>query len=752
MNKLFQSLLFACIAVNLVSCAATKKTQELNEWYSQSEKQSIWQANHIKGSYRKSHANYLTIKKLNLLTGTHNIQPLSEAFEKMSAIESEYSSRLKTYQEKAHPIQAIWQSTDKITEGEDNWSSTETFITYSNQELTELDQLYNQYLTAESEFNSTLNSREFEIFSRRLPKTDKAIDRVLAEYQREQEKQKYTLTFNQTLITNMQEAISKSNLSFEAFLDLANKEDFIKKQQSLFQRPSHLRRTNFVVSDNTHSQLDSVLEQHLNKDSFVLAATSYSQKITTAQQASKELPLIGETSNFKSINRYLSSSNQTKINQIFQVQRTRLFDRDIIQTSEISLNQIAQRRYTPTEQLKRRIQHHLTFTKQYKDLLDQPEIQQHLDQAQQQRIALLDQIKKQRLQMIRNAASFNELNFFYQEVVTIDDTTTAPAMALKAAQKHTYQKVTEFKPTDSSENLDVNSFNSANLALKTELTGLYLGDFSNSRLTPNTTLSSMLFSNYLKAYSNICPQYLPKNKVPITKAVCDTERVTKNGWGQVVSRNCIKWADVPTGMYADPKLYQASIEQSRQAGLKLIGSALLSSDITAKFSAFRDEQTLQSDMRNLIKNNQCNNAGLQRFEDNLYRFTTKQKPLTLKRGTQLADLAVFYQADLNHQNINTQQLANALVKENAKTWLMNRYSDRSLQLVNTSSNPEDNSINEILASYRYGTAFGGGYNGKVRITFADKMPECLYFSDNAHSCRPASKIITNQYERGRYNK
>jgi len=751
MKLSLNNLMMICLALILSSCAATKKTDELNEWYFENQRQSVWQSSRIQSSFDKSHANYLTIQKLTKITESTPSHDLIQTFEEMSQIKTDYSTRLKLYRAKAKAVRQIWRSTDKITEGEENWNTTNEFLTYSDQELAELDTLYNNYFLVEAKFNRILNSKEFSAYNRRLPKTTKAINNVLAEYERQQEKENYTLRFNDNVIAAMTRKLETTKYQFNDLLKLADKDSLIEHQQNTFNRPKHLRRVRFEITSDTQRQLDTLLSQHINTH-IVAAAQQYVKEIQSPRQASKELPLIDKKSKFKALYPYVSADNRNTVNQAFQTQRSKLFNQAIILPSQAGLTQIEQQGYQPTEQLKKRIQHHLAFTKHYKDLLDQPEIQQHLKQAQQQRIALLDQIKEQRLQMIRNAASFNELNFFYQEVVTKDDATTAPAMALKAAQKRTYQKVTEFKPTYSSTNLDVNSFNNANLALKTELTGLYLGDFSNSRLAPNTTLSSMLFSNYLKAYSNLCPQYLPQNKVPITKAVCDTERVTKNGWGQVVSRNCIKWVDVPTGMYADPKLYQASIEQSRQAGLKLIGSALLSSDVTAKFSAFRDEQTLQSDMHKLIKNNQCNTAGLQRFEDNLYRFATKQSPLTLKSGTQLANLAVFYQADLNYQNINTQHLANALVKENARTWLMNRYSDGSLQVINTTSNPEDNSLKEILAGYRYGTAFGGGYNGKVRITFADKIPKCLYFADNRGSCRAASKIITNQYERGRYNK
>lgn len=751
MRLSLKNLLLICLALILSSCAATKKTDELNEWYFENQRQSVWQSSRLQSSFDKSHANYLTIKKLTKITELNPPHDLTQTFDEMSQIKKDYSTRLKLYRTKAKAVRQIWRSTDKITEGEENWNTTDEFLTYSNQELVELDTLYDHYFLVEAKFNRILNSKEFSAYSRKLPQTTKAVTNVLAEHEKQQEIENYTKRFNENVIAAMTRKLETTKYRFNDLLKLADKDSLIEQQQRTFIRPKHLRRARFELTSDTQRQLDILLSQHINTH-IVTAALQYAKQIQSPRQASKELPLIDKQSKFKALYPYVSADNRNTVNQAFQTQRKKLFNQAIILPSQTILSQIEQQGDQPTEQLKKRIQHHLAFTTQYKDLLDQTEIQQHLHQAQQQRVTLLNQIKEQRLQMIRNASSFKELNLFYQEVVTADDANTTPAMALKAAQKRTYQKVTEFKPVFSSANLDVNSFNSANLALKTELTGLYLGDFSNSRLTPNTTLSSMLFSNYLKAYSNLCPQYLPQNKVPITKAVCDTERVTKNGWGQVVSRNCIKWIDVPTGMYADPTLYQASIEQSRQAGLKLIGSALLSSDVTAKFSAFRDEQTLHSDMQKLIKNNLCSSAGLQRFEDNLYRFTTKQTPLTLNRGTKLADLALFYQADLDYQNIHTQQLANALVKENARTWLMNRYSDGSLQVIDTTNNPEDNSLKEILAGYHYGTAFGGGYKGKVRITFADKIPECLYFADNANSCRPASKIISNQYERGRYNK
>jgi len=299
--------------------------------------------------------------------------------------------------------------------------------------------------------------------------------------------------------------------------------------------------------------------------------------------------------------------------------------------------------------------------------------------------------------------------------------------------------------------LNVNSFTSKGLNYESELMAIYLGDFKHARLKRGGLAVSGMFRKYLKAYGTFCDAYLPKDKVPITVRECARERVTTNGYGAETDRTCVEWVDVPTGLYADPDLYYSSNRASRQAGKQVVGTMFNFNDPYGSRALVDDAVSLGNDMENLVKKNKCNSIGLRRFGKNLSRFVENESPLMLPGKQTLASTMSSQPVSFNAASINIKSLIDDLILENSKGWMMNRYRSGSVSNLVVRSRNSNGSPRRVTADYQY-TGMGNTYKGNVALTFANNMPQCLFFSDAPKTCRHPSRGIINKYERGKYSK
>lgn len=96
------------------------------------------------------------------------------------------------------------------------------------------------------------------------------------------------------------------------------------------------------------------------------------------------------------------------------------------------------------------------------------------------------------------------------------------------------------------------------------ITKIFEGDFVNIDLDRTDNRFGILFGQYLEAFARYCSAALPRNKVEMTRQRCVTERVTKNGFGTEISRTCIEYETVGTGLFAKPALYDARNTVNRQ--------------------------------------------------------------------------------------------------------------------------------------------------------------------------------------------
>lgn len=303
-----------------------------------------------------------------------------------------------------------------------------------------------------------------------------------------------------------------------------------------------------------------------------------------------------------------------------------------------------------------------------------------------------------------------------------------------------------FKTARSASELSVSSFTSEGLNYETELMAIYLGDFKNSRLEKNSTGLSDLFNKYVNAYGKYCDAYLPSNKVAITYSKCATEKVTKNGWGTVTNTSCVRWVQVATGLYADPKLYNSSNKLSSNASNKMLGK-VFSGDPFASRALIDDVLSVGNDMSNLVQKNKCDNAGLKRFENNLYRFVEGKTPLLLPGKETLASTRNIKHTNFDSANLNLAELINDLIIGNSKGWMMNRYLSGSVSNIRKGRNNAGSG--SVTASYGF-YSVQKKETGTVTLTFNNDLPACLYFFDAPQTCRKPSRRIINKYEKGQY--
>jgi hypothetical protein len=299
--------------------------------------------------------------------------------------------------------------------------------------------------------------------------------------------------------------------------------------------------------------------------------------------------------------------------------------------------------------------------------------------------------------------------------------------------------------------LTPNSFKTKNLNLETAITGLYLGDFAHIRMESDSIEFGTLFGSYLNTYARRCESFLPANRVEMTRQECATERVTRNGYGVEISRTCVEYREVGTGLYADPDLYAAQRRVDANATRKLLSGSLMDLMNNAVGTAMRgiDATTAAGrDMDSLLEMNSCSSPALKRFQENMRRFAVGETPLLLAGSETLASVRTT-PSPSNFKDGNYAKLIDDLITDNSQGWMMNRYVRGSVSDAAVASRDQSGRPWRLRADYLF-DGFNGRAKGSVIVEFTDGLPHCLYFSDFPSTCRSASPRIVTAYENGRY--
>lgn len=86
---------------------------------------------------------------------------------------------------------------------------------------------------------------------------------------------------------------------------------------------------------------------------------------------------------------------------------------------------------------------------------------------------------------------------------------------------------------------------------------IFQGDFLNIPFGRDNMNFAILFNAYLTSYASRCDGSLPPDKIELKRRECAKESVTKNGYGVEISRTCVEWVMVSTGLYASREMYDA---------------------------------------------------------------------------------------------------------------------------------------------------------------------------------------------------
>lgn len=311
-------------------------------------------------------------------------------------------------------------------------------------------------------------------------------------------------------------------------------------------------------------------------------------------------------------------------------------------------------------------------------------------------------------------------------------------------------------PTDKLEMFNVGEqsmvFNTDGLYFAEFYDYIYRGHFENIELKREDMQFLMIFEQYLRAYGRQCPTNLPANKVEIMNLVCAREEVTRNGYGTEISRVCIEWKSVGSGLYARPDLYNAKqvVEniQSANALQTTIAMIIDPNAMGNSVDLVHKAKGLQNDMSQIFTLNPCNSAGIKRFEENLKLFALN-KPAVRMQGS--SKYAVMKESGGPSGSQNFNKLFNDLIADQARTWSFNRYEPSSISNVTIQSTDTKGRPTEALAYYRY-KGFGNSANGWARISFTNGLPKCIYFFDFPNNCKTPSSSIVASYAQGNYAK
>lgn len=293
---------------------------------------------------------------------------------------------------------------------------------------------------------------------------------------------------------------------------------------------------------------------------------------------------------------------------------------------------------------------------------------------------------------------------------------------------------------------NIPGFSAKGLNYEIELTDIYMGNFEDVPFERENIFFNNLLSAYVSEYAKNCASYLPPDKIQLTRQECSQEQVTKNGFGMIISRNCISYRTVGTGYYAAPNMY-AAMEALQQFHLDNVLTMIGHDDGLGMAARMSGElKAVQMDMAALIKMNGCDSPGLKQFQENLRLFALGHDPIRLetliaKRKEDKTEIA---------GNQDVKSLVEDLVYENSRQWNFNRYQKGSVDNVQILAYDRKGLPGKLKAEYFF-TGFSGKQKGSVTVTFdSDGFPDCMYFSDFPTVCRPANRKIVNAYAKNTY--
>jgi hypothetical protein len=296
-----------------------------------------------------------------------------------------------------------------------------------------------------------------------------------------------------------------------------------------------------------------------------------------------------------------------------------------------------------------------------------------------------------------------------------------------------------------------NSFRAVGIEYAEVFENLFRGDFAQVEMERDQPLFRVMLYQYMKQYGQRCDAYLPAAKVQLMDRVCAAEEVTRNGFGVEISRVCVQYRDVPTGIWAKPEVHAAHKElqsigaaDSFREAFRILGSGNVVGTAMGMAEAGR---RMSEAVGELIARHGCGNAGLMRFEENLLRFA-KNQPGRRLGGAVAVSSAVDPLPGIPFRDQDYTRLMEDLVSAQAQNWVMNRYTAGSVQTMVTERDSQGRPA-KVLGRYGF-QGFNGPAAGTVELVFVEGVPNCLFFIDMPNVCRTPDRKLVQKYVEGGY--
>jgi hypothetical protein len=284
------------------------------------------------------------------------------------------------------------------------------------------------------------------------------------------------------------------------------------------------------------------------------------------------------------------------------------------------------------------------------------------------------------------------------------------------------------------------------------LQNLYMGQFDKIAQDRASGEFQAVVSGYIEGFSQSCRNYI-RDPVELTREVCDSEWVTRNGYGTEISRSCASYHTEGTGVYAERSLYAASnssVVQQATSGFRQLANAMSGGNILGGIANMAMTLgQLSSDAKNLVVANGCTSPALARFEGNLERFALGKEGVRLD-GTVAIGVAMLPAAPgETYRDSDYARVLEDMVGAQSKTWSLNQYIAGSIRGAEVRTRDASGRPAEVTAGYTY-KGFSNMQQGTVRLTFDGGRPTCLYFSDFPSVCRTPDHRLIADYTNGKY--
>lgn len=295
------------------------------------------------------------------------------------------------------------------------------------------------------------------------------------------------------------------------------------------------------------------------------------------------------------------------------------------------------------------------------------------------------------------------------------------------------------------------SINTSGLTHASLIQHLFEGEFDKLDFTRDETVFGAVFNGYIRAFSRNCKSSLPNDKIQLMRSECAREQVTTNGYGVEVSRVCIEYRKIPTGIFASPKVYRAYETLTSTQTItalanyfSMLGNPERLGDITN--DAFKAREIID-DLEKLLTINGCESKAIQRLENNLIAYIYNEPPLTFNQNktARLTSGGVDYSTEIDYS-----ELIDDLFYADSKSWMF-KYVPGYVTIKSIQKVQGRNVPSRIEANYRYETSSGGRLDTAV-LTFKNGVPDCITYPSFFTPCKAVNRTVIAKLRQGYYNR